>query len=207
MGSRTLEVANLKQQWLSGNLWPTLSATVLGANRKPINLVWTPQGQLIHEWSQAMVSAAPKVDLVRDLYPFCPEWQQPWDQRKKKKMINRISQQPSTAERFQYGPGRNNPIILSCKRVTNTPKFYCFFHNHYTFLPLKCWDFSEHPGLLTILLEWEHRRKRIPFFLFWWWVNNRKKNQDTNSQFWCFPDLLEALISSTIRNTYIYKEG
>lgn len=124
---------------------------------------------------------------------------------RKKKMINRISQQPSTAERFQYGPGRNNPIILSCKRVTNTPKFYCFFHNHYTFLPLKCWDFSEHPGLLTILLEWEHRRKRIPFFLFWWWVNNRKKNQDTNSQFWCFPDLLEALISSTIRNTYIYR--
>lgn len=125
-----------------------------------------------------------------------------------KKMINRISQQPSTAERFQYGPGRNNPIILSCKRVTNTPKFYCFFHNHYTSLPLKCWDFSEHPGLITILLEWEHRRKRIPFFLFWWWVNNRKKNQDTNSQFWCFPDLLEALISSTrIRNTYIHKEG
>lgn len=35
-----------------------------------------------------------------------------------------------------------------------------------------------------------------------------KKNQDTNSQFWCFPDLLEALIPSTrIRNTDIYKEG
>lgn len=87
MGGSTLEV-NFKWQWLCGNLRCIFSATVLGANRKPISLVWTPPGQRIYELPQGMVSAVHKVDLARDLYPLCSEWQKPWAQSKAKMILN-----------------------------------------------------------------------------------------------------------------------
>lgn len=146
-----------------------------------------------------MVSAAPTVDLVKDLYPFCPERQKPWAQREKKKSICRISQQLWTAEMFQYGPGRSNPIILFCPNSTVFSIIIILlchwnagvFQNIEAYLP-SCWNDST-------------GGKGYLFFFFGDESIIGKKNQDTNSQFWCFPDLLEALVSSTrIRNTDIY---
>lgn len=146
-----------------------------------------------------MVSAAPTVDLVKDLYPFCPERQKPWAQREKKKVYVESLNNSGQQRCFNMDLEESNPIILFCPNSTVFSIVIILlchwnagvFQNIEAYLP-SCWNDST-------------GGKGYLFFFFGDESIIGKKNQDTNSQFWCFPDLLEALVSSTrIRNTDIY---